>query len=278
MNESQLVAALRSAGCVFAEEEAHLLLEEASSPAELMTWTARRMAGEPLEHIVGWASFGGPAHRRRPGGVRPAQTQRAPGRGRSPGHCCGRGRPLLWQRGARRSPGRAPAWAEVYAADSDPAAVACARRNLPPERVFAGDLYAALPDDLRGRVDVLVVNAPYVPHDQVATMPREARDHEHRIALDGGPDGLDVQRRVVAEAPDLAAPGRPAPGRDEPGTGRAHGRAVLIRRPRPLGGDRRRDRRHRGRRSQLSDVRLAPLVAGRCRISADPAGSGRMTR
>ena len=97
--------------------------------------------------------------------------------------------------------------AEVYAADSDPAAVTCARRNLPPERVFAGDLYDALPDDLRGRVDLLVVNAPYVPHDRIATMPREARDHEHRIALDGGPDGLDVQRRVVADASGWLAPG-----------------------------------------------------------------------
>jgi len=38
-------------------------------------------------------------------------------------------------------------------------------------------------------------------------MPREARDHEHRVALDGGPDGLDVQRRVVAAAPDWLAPG-----------------------------------------------------------------------
>ena len=114
--------------------------------------------------------------------------------------CCGSG--ALGAALAARRPGT-----EVYAADSDPAAVACARRNLPPERVFAGDLYAALPEDLRGRVDVLVVNAPYVPHDQVATMPREARDHEHRIALDGGPDGLDVQRRVVAEAPTWLRPG-----------------------------------------------------------------------
>jgi release factor glutamine methyltransferase len=38
-------------------------------------------------------------------------------------------------------------------------------------------------------------------------MPREARDHEHRVALDGGPDGLDVQRRVVAEARAWLRPG-----------------------------------------------------------------------
>ena len=38
-------------------------------------------------------------------------------------------------------------------------------------------------------------------------LPPEARDHEHRVALDGGPDGLDVQRRVIAEAPEWLAPG-----------------------------------------------------------------------
>ena len=97
--------------------------------------------------------------------------------------------------------------AEIHAADSDPAAVVCARRNLPPERVHEGDLYAALPDDLTGRVDLVVANAPYVPTDAVATMPREARDHEHRVALDGGLDGLDVLRRVAAGAPAWLRPG-----------------------------------------------------------------------
>ena len=113
--------------------------------------------------------------------------------------CCGSG--ALGAAVAARLP-----LAEVWAADSDPTAVACARRNLPPERVRQGDLYDALPADLRGRVDLLLVNAPYVPTDEVATMPREARDHEHRVALDGGADGLDVQRRVLAGAPDWLAP------------------------------------------------------------------------
>ncbi len=63
-----------------------------------------------------------------------------------------------------------------------------------------GDLYDALPGGLRGRVDVLLVNAPYVPSAEVAFMPPEARDHEHRVALDGGADGLDVHRRVAAGA------------------------------------------------------------------------------
>jgi release factor glutamine methyltransferase len=97
--------------------------------------------------------------------------------------------------------------ADVVAADIDPVAVACARRNLPPERVFQGDLFSALPVDLRGRVAVLVANAPYVPTAEVAFMPPEARLYEAPVALDGGPDGLDVQRRVIAGAPDWLAPG-----------------------------------------------------------------------
>jgi release factor glutamine methyltransferase len=53
---------------------------------------------------------------------------------------------------------------------------------------------------------VLVVNAPYVPSEEIALMPPEARDHEHRLALDGGPDGLDLHRRVAAGAPDWLRP------------------------------------------------------------------------
>jgi release factor glutamine methyltransferase len=207
VNEPQLVAALRAAGCVFAEDEARLLIDEAGSPGELMAWAARRMGGEPLEQIVGWAAFAGQRIAVAPGVFVPRRRSEllvAVAR-RDPADvvvdlCCGTG---------ALGAALAAAWprAEVYAADSDPAAVACARRNLPPEHVFAGDLYAALPDDLRGRVGVLVVNAPYVPTDAIATMPPEARDHEPRVALDGGHDGLEIQRRVVAEAPDWLAPG-----------------------------------------------------------------------
>ncbi|MGH3361201.1 MAG: hypothetical protein ACRDOM_01960, partial [Nocardioides sp.] len=97
---------------------------------------------------------------------------------------------------------------EVHAADIDPAAVACARTNLADRgQVHTGDLYDALPATLRGRIDVVVANAPYVPSGAVALMPPEARDHEPRTALDGGVDGLDVQRRIIAEAPAWLAPG-----------------------------------------------------------------------
>jgi release factor glutamine methyltransferase len=98
---------------------------------------------------------------------------------------------------------------ELHAADVDPVAVRCARRNLEPAggRVHQGDLYAALPAALRGRVDLLAVNAPYVPSAAVALMPPEARDAEPRTALDGGPDGTVLQRRVAAQARSWLAPG-----------------------------------------------------------------------
>jgi release factor glutamine methyltransferase len=219
------VARLRAAGCVYAEEEAALLRSAAFSPGDLEGLLARRLAGVPLEHLVGWAEFCGLRVHVAAGvfvprartallvdlAVRVVRDHRdgVPGVSGLEGHglsrlvvdlCCGSGAV-----GAAIAD-RVPA-AEVYAADLDPASVACARRNLPPDRVFEGDLYAALPDHLRGRVDVLVANAPYVPTDAIETMPSEARDHEPRAALDGGADGVDLHRRIAAGAPEWLAPG-----------------------------------------------------------------------
>jgi release factor glutamine methyltransferase len=98
---------------------------------------------------------------------------------------------------------------ELHAADLDPAAVRCARRNLAPAggRVYEGDLYEPLPAALRGRVSLLLANVPYVPTRQIGFLPAEARDFEARLALDGGADGLDVLRRVAAGAAGWLAPG-----------------------------------------------------------------------
>jgi release factor glutamine methyltransferase len=204
-----LVDRLRAAGCVFAEEEAALLTGAATTPAELEALVARRAAGEPLEQLVGWVEFCGLRLTVAPGVFVPRQRTALlvdevvalVG----PGDVvvdlgCGVG--AITAAVLARVPG-----VEVYAVDVDPAAVACARRNLPGDRVFEGDLYAGLPSDLRGRVAVVAANAPYVPTDAIALMPREARDHEHLVALDGGADGLVVQRRVIAEAPAWLRPG-----------------------------------------------------------------------
>ncbi|CAN5474811.1 putative protein N(5)-glutamine methyltransferase [soil metagenome] len=205
-----LVERLRAAGCVFAEDEAALLLAAAVDEADLERLVAARASGTPLEYLLGWVELDGLRLAIEPGVFVPrlrttllvdlAATAAAPG-ATVVDLCCGSGALLALLRHRRPD-------VEGYAADLDVAAVACARRNLPPERVFAGDLYDALPARLRGGVGVLVVNAPYVPTDEIAHMPPEARDHEHRIALDGGGDGPHVHRRVAAAAPNRTAPKR----------------------------------------------------------------------
>lgn len=204
MTYDETVVRLRAAGCVFAEDEAELLLAAHDPGAAI----ARRIAGEPLEHVLGWAEFRGLRVAVDPGVFVPrrrteALVRAAVARGGTVvvDLCCGSGAVGMAIEAALGS-------VELTAVDIDPAAVRCARRNL-GDRVLLGDLYAPLPDTLRGRIDLLVVNAPYVPTDAIVTMPPEARDHEPRTALDGGPDGLDLHRRILAEAPDrLVAGGR----------------------------------------------------------------------
>lgn len=208
MTVADVVLALRAAGCVFAEDEADLLVAAASSPAELADMVSRRAAGLPLEQVLGWAEFCGlrivvePSvfvPRRRSALLASSASALTNERGTVVDLCCGTG--ALGAVLLAEHPG-----IDLYAADIDPVAVICARRNL-DGHVYEGDLYNALPARLRGTVDVLVVNAPYVPTDAIATMPPEARLHEARVALDGGPDGLDVHRRVVAGAVTWLAPG-----------------------------------------------------------------------
>ncbi|GAA4609651.1 putative protein N(5)-glutamine methyltransferase [Actinoallomurus liliacearum] len=223
LSPSAVVARLRAAGCVFAEDEARLLLETARTPSDLTAMVDRRVAGLPLEHVLGWAEFCGLRVAVDPGVFVPRRrteflVRQAAALAR-PGAvvldlCCGSGAlgaalaTLLG--GAEVDSGlEGRGGAEVHAADVDPAAVACARRNLAAVggRAYEGDLYEPLPATLRGRVDVLLANVPYVPTGDVALLPAEARDHEARVALDGGGDGLDVARRVIAEAPAWLAPG-----------------------------------------------------------------------
>lgn len=202
------MARLRAAGCVFAEEEAALLVEAAASSEELESLVERRVGGEPLEPLLGFAEFGGlRVHvdagvfvpRRRTELLAATAAALARSGGVVLDLCCGAG--AIGAVVAARVPG-----AVVYAADVDPAAVRAARVNLPPERVFEGDLFAALPGSLRGAIAVIAVNAPYVPTEAIALMPPEARLYEPAVALDGGADGLDLHRRIAAESPDWLAP------------------------------------------------------------------------
>ncbi|MER7889535.1 putative protein N(5)-glutamine methyltransferase [Micromonospora sp. NPDC094482] len=206
-----LVHRLRAAGCVYAEDEAELLLDAAESPAALADLVDRRIAGTPLEHLLGWAEFCGLRVAVDPGVFVPRGrtgllvAAAAAVTGPAPAVvdlCCGSGATTLAL--AQRL---SPRW--LAAADIDPAAVACARRNLADLAVpvFQGDLFAPLPARWRGRLDLVVANAPYVPTGAVALMPAEARLHEAPVALDGGSDGLAVLRRVAEGAADWLAPG-----------------------------------------------------------------------
>lgn len=209
--DDETVATLRAAGCVYAEDEARLLLE---ADGDLEALVARRVAGEPLEWILGWAWFGtedGDGLRVvvRPGVFVPrgrtielalAALEALPPGGTAIDLCCGSGAIAAYLRHCDPT-------AQVLAADVDPAAVACARENLPDGSVFESDLFAAVPPALRGQVDVLVANTPYVPSAKVALMPPEARDHEPLHTLDGGPDGLALLRRIAADAGAWLKPG-----------------------------------------------------------------------
>ena len=249
-----VVARLRAAGCVFAEEEATVLASTATSPAELDAMVARRADGEPLEQVVGWAEFAGLRVFVDPGVFVPRRRSEflvevavlMAGRqgGTAPrvvvDLCCGTGALGLAvavkldrtveaakavdvarmvhvtravDEAERDGDGVAAAdvrlgGVELHAADLDPAAVACARRNVEPAdgHVYAGDLFTALPDSLRGKATVLICNAPYVPTTEIAFMPAEAREHEALMALDGGADGLAILRRAAAEAGAWLAP------------------------------------------------------------------------
>jgi release factor glutamine methyltransferase len=211
LDETAVVARLRAVGCVFAEDEARLLMHAAATATELAALVDRRVAGFPLEHVLGWVEFCGLRIAVDPGVFVPRRRSAALVREASslipPGAvvvdlCCGSG--ALGVALASVAVG-----IELHAADLDPAAVACARRNVATVggRVHAGDLFEALPRGLHGRVDVLLANVPYVPSGVIASMPREARDHEPRAALDGGRDGLDVARRVAAGAHAWLGPG-----------------------------------------------------------------------
>jgi release factor glutamine methyltransferase len=237
---SSVITRLRRAGCVYAEEEAALLIAAEFTAEQLADAVERRSAGFPLEHILGWAEFCGLriavepgvfVPRRRTGllvgeaarilGISVAEASAAEpsatavslsaasgARGLSVGAaglrasgaivvdlCCGSGAVGLAL--ARLAPD-----IELHSSDIDPAAVRCARRNVLPAggNVHEGDLYSALPGRLRGHTDILAVNAPYVPTGSIGCMPFEARVHEPRVSLDGGPEGLDIQRRVAGDA------------------------------------------------------------------------------
>lgn len=201
---ADIAARLRAAGSVFAEDEAAILLEAATDGAELDSLIARRIAGEPIEPLVGWVRFG--------------RLRLAVG----PGVFVPRRRSLMLARAAVRIAraqaepvvlepfcGIAPIAAsvaaevpaaEIHVSDADPDPLRFARRNLPANAgVHLGAGLSGLPGALRGRASLMASVPPYVPDGERRFVPREALEHEPPSALFGGDDGLDHVRALVAD-------------------------------------------------------------------------------
>jgi release factor glutamine methyltransferase len=193
-----VVERLQAAGCVAADEEAADYLALAPDEATLEAWLRRRERGEPSAWITGTLTFAGRTLHVAPDVFVPReQTEelarraaaRLPDRGRALDLCTGAGAVAAHLRAAVPT-------ATVIGIDVDPCAAACARRNGVPSLV--GDLDGALRPGVR--FDVVTAVAPYVPTGELRLLPADVQRYEPRRALDGGADGLDVVRWVIAAA------------------------------------------------------------------------------
>ena len=110
---------------------------------------------------------------------------------------------------AAERPGRVA----VLAVDIAPEACALTKKNRDAlslagsVAIRQGDLLDPVRPAEEGTFDVLVSNPPYIPQDVLEGLPREVADFEPSLALDGGPDGLDVYRRLLEGATRVLRPG-----------------------------------------------------------------------
>jgi len=194
---SEVVGRLRAAGCVAADEEADELLSSAPDGVTLEKWVARREQGEPLEWLVGRATFCGLTLHISPGVFVPRRqseelARRAasllPADGTAADLCTGCGAVAAHLVSA--VPG-----ARVVGTELSPRAAACARRN--GVAVVVCDVGSALRS---GAFDVVTAVAPYVPTGSLQFLPADVQRYEPRLALDGGTDGLGVVQRVIDES------------------------------------------------------------------------------
>ena len=86
-------------------------------------------------------------------------------------------------------------------------ALEVAKKNAAYHHVKAEWMKADLFEGIEGSFDLIVSNPPYIPSGAIEHLAREVKDHEPLMALDGGADGLEIVRRIIAEAPDHLAPG-----------------------------------------------------------------------
>jgi release factor glutamine methyltransferase len=203
-----LAAVLAEAGFVAAREEAEEILARSDGDDELLdSLVERRLTGEPLAWITGSVWFCDLEIRVDRGVYVPRSqtmplTRRAVERLAATGTaidlCTGSGAIAKTLQTARTA-------ARVVACDVDRRAVVCASSN--GVEAYVGDLFAPLPDVLEGVVDVVVGVVPYVPTPALRLLARDTLAFESPLSYDGGPDGTDVLRRVIAEAPRFLRPG-----------------------------------------------------------------------
>ncbi|MGH7397221.1 MAG: peptide chain release factor N(5)-glutamine methyltransferase [Candidatus Rokuibacteriota bacterium] len=176
----------------------------------------RRARREPLQYLLGWEDFHGLRLAVSPDVLVP--------RPETEGLVewavevlAGRPEPVLADLGTGSGAiacalARAIPAAEVLAVELATGALAVASRNVRElglsarVRLLAGDLFAPL-GSLSASLDLVVANPPYLPSAVIASLPPEVSRHEPRAALDGGPDGLGVIRRIVEGAPPVLKPG-----------------------------------------------------------------------
>jgi release factor glutamine methyltransferase len=197
-----LAELLAGAGFVAASEEADELLARAGGDRELLgALVARRLTGEPLAWITGSVSFCGLEIRVDPGVYVPrwqseplarGAAERLPASGAAIDLCTGSGAIARTLMAAR--PG-----ARVVGSDLDERAVACATAN--GVEAYRGDLFAPLPRALEAGVDVVVGVVPYVPTPDLPLLQRDTLAFESARSYDGGHDGTEILRRVLADGP-----------------------------------------------------------------------------
>jgi release factor glutamine methyltransferase len=177
----------------------------------------RRAGGEPMAHILGYMEFRDLRFRVRPGTFVPRQSSeftvvQAARRLR------GRRRPVMVDLATGIGPiatsvAHEVRRARVHGTDISPEAIRDARANARRLRVrnvafHPGDLYEPLPGELRGKVDVITIHAPYVPRDEVGDLPLEVRGFEPEHTLTDYSDlGMELLTRAAVEGREWLRPG-----------------------------------------------------------------------
>ena len=196
-----VIARLTAAGCVAPEEEAVEFLAAAPDERTLEEWLQRREQGEPVAWITGTISFGGLVLEIVPGVYVPRlQSEDLAQRAARLLPAYGTALDLCTAVGAIAAHLKALVpTATVIGVDVDFASAACATRNGVPTLV--GDMAHAV--RAADGFDVVTAVAPYVPTDELRLLSADVQRYEPRLALDGGPDGLDLVRQVVDAAERL---------------------------------------------------------------------------